>query len=406
MTSLPDQQSLELRVPRLFGTGFGAFFLFGSLHAIALVFYWALAWTGHLSLPLWWNPIAWHVHEMTAGFVVAVASGFLLTAVPVWTGTPSIQRARIAGLFSLWLLGRLAFAFASRLQVGVILAVDVVYLPALTCVLAPRLLASERFMHRGLVALLLAWAVTNAVFHACALGFVPPVSGELVHLPVHLVVLLVVMVGGRVIPVFTKNALQREGIDIAIRDYREVVVLNLAALVGALLLDAIGIFTGIETDDQAAALRLLAGCLLVVRALGWQATRTFSMPLVWSLYLAFAWLAIGLWLEAVSELVPTLPEAAGVHALAIGGLGGMILAMMSRVTLGHTGGPLVASPRMTLAFVGMSTCAAVRVLGALLPVIATPCLMIAALLWALALALFVVECAPRLLRAPEAEAAH
>ncbi len=403
----------------LLQAGFRPFFLLGSAHGTLLIPIWAFIWQGLLPTPSWSSTIAWHAHEILGGFVAAGVAGFLLTAVPVWTDSAPIRGLPLLGLVSLWCIGRVGFALAWWLDPLSLLLLDVAFLPMLAATLARRLLTSSEPRHWSILAVLILWSLANVAQHARAMGYFVTAPRELLHIPAHLVVFLVVLVGGRLIPFFTRNALEHPPENLEptsapvepappdasrrpVRDYREIAVLSLVALAGAALLDIYGVVTGLESEEHAAAMRLLAGCLLAVRWWSWRGLQTLDRPLLWSLHLAFAWIPIGLWLEAASELHSAISEVAGLHALGIGGFGGLILALMSRVALGHTGRPLVPPRPLQVAYLAMSLCAGLRVLGALVPILSRLALWGSATAWVVALGLFLLSYAP-LLCAPRVD---
>jgi len=378
-----------------FSHGFRPFFLGAGLQATVVTPVWAAIWLGALPPPTWLAPSLWHAHEMIFGLVAAAAAGFLLTAAPVWAGRPPPAGASLAALFSLWLAGRLAMAAAGLLPAGVVAAVDGIFLPALALTLAGVLRGAGQRRNHGIVALVAILALANLAVHAFALGWIRapldlPARG--LRLAVHGMVVMLLVIGGRITPAFTANALRRAG------SGRRVVVRPWAGRVaiGATLLFAL-CEARLPATPIGGALAVVAGLAAAVRMSGWQTRAALRDPLLGALHVGMAWVPVGLVAIGASELGVPLAPAAGLHALTAGAMGGTILAVMTRVPLGHTGRPLVAPPAAVAAYALVHAGALARVAAALLPGFARPGLALGAALWAGAFALYVLRYAPILL---------
>ncbi|HEX5064707.1 MAG TPA: NnrS family protein [Myxococcota bacterium] len=380
----------------LWGRGFRPFFLAASLYAAGVVPWWLGVWTGAAAPHAWLWPAAWHAHEMLFGVVAAAIAGFLLTSVPVWTNTRALSGAPLAALALVWLAGRLAMAGAGRLPAAWLAAIDLAFLPALGAVLARALLPSRQTHNLGFLVVIAALALCNAGVHAQALGLAVP-AAQALRLGVDLVVLLIVVIGGRITPAFTRNALARQGVDAPVRARAW---LDRAAVAGA---------AGLALADLVAPRSQVSGVLALAAALagagrmaGWQTLRTRGDPLVWSLHAGLAWVVIGLALVAASDLGAALPPAAGLHALAAGAMGSMLLAVMTRVALGHTGRMLVLPRGAVLCYVLVHLGAGLRVAAAALPAAPRGLLVCAGVSWSLAFALYAALYA-RILVAPRVD---
>lgn len=320
----------------LWGRAFRPFFLALSLYAALVVPLWLAIVLGVAPAPAWLSPPWWHGHEMLFGLVAAAIAGFLLTAVPVWTGRRALVGAPLAALLALWVAGRIALLAAGVLTPWLVAAVDVAFLPAVALVVARTLWGSGQLRNYGVLGIVVALAGANAAMHVQALGLASPGAGRWLRFGVDLVVALVLVIAGRITPAFTRNALLREGRESSVRSRPW---LDVAAIAPALALAAIRPWVG--HGDVCGMLATLAGVAAAVRLLGWQPWLTGGDPLLWSLHAGSAWVATGLLLTGANDLGAPLPAAAGLHALTAGAMGSMILAVMTRVGLGHTGRPLV-----------------------------------------------------------------
>lgn len=380
----------ELAMPSLWRLGFRPFFLAGSVFALLALPLWLLALTGHFT----WQPaggwLAWHRHEMLFGFGTAIIAGFLLTAVQTWTGRPGLSGWPLAGLAALWLAGRLAWLLGT--PAALLLPLELAFLPLVALVMARTLWAVRQVRNYPVVIVLLLMVLADAVAMS---GFVQGDDalqrrGALAGL--WLIVALLGLIGGRVIPFFTQRGL-------ALKDAPPPLA-NLAwgLLGGALLialLTAAGI--GLAPHPIMAALCLALGLGHLLRLYHWYQRGIWRVPLLWSLHLAYAWLVpgfigVGLWHAGLLESL-----GQPLHALTVGAMGGAILAMLARVTLGHTGRELVPPAAMSPAFALLHIAVLARVL--LVGWWPMPALTLSTLCWSLAFGIFVWYYAPMLWRA-------
>ncbi|RIK92050.1 MAG: hypothetical protein DCC71_24715, partial [Proteobacteria bacterium] len=195
----------------LLDRGFRPFFLLGSLHVASFTALWVAVLSGWAAPPRWMAATRWHAHEMLFGFASAAIAGFLLTAVPAWTGRPAIRGARLGALVAIWLAGRLLFATPDFWPPLLVAAVDLAFLPALALAIAPSIAAARVARHAAFPVILLALAGANALVLADALGWLPGVAPTALRASVYGVAAMVTLVGGRIVPVFTTNALLRAG---------------------------------------------------------------------------------------------------------------------------------------------------------------------------------------------------
>ena len=382
----------------LFGRGFRPFFLLASAYAVLFVPLWVCVVLGSLTPPSWLWLTAWHAHEMLFGFCAAAIAGFLLTSVPVWTGTQAVAGDPLAALAGLWLAGRVAMLALAGRAPGVAAAVDLLFLPAFALAIGPPILRAGIRRNFGFPLGIVALFAANALMHAEALGLAKGTAAIGLRAAVDIVALLVVVIGGRVAPSFTTNALRRMGIaEIASPPAwaeRAAVPAFLAFLATDLVLPA-SVASGLVA--------LAAAVVLAARMSGWRTARVLADPLLWSLHLGHAWVVVGLACIAASDLAAAWPRSVAVHALTAGAFGTMILAMMTRVALGHTGRPLAAPRSAVAAYVLVTLGALVRTVAvAALPAETVPIVSAGGLLWAGAFAAYLAGYAP-ILVAPRAD---
>ncbi len=377
---------------RVLGFGFRPFFLLASLFAVASMLAWLAALRGAIALD-----VAWHAHEMTFGFAAAVIAGFLLTAVPNWTGATRLAPAPLAALVALWLAGRAARWPALAAGVGALgTALDLAFLPALALATALPILRTRNRRNYGVVAILLALSGAHALFHA---GFAPPALAARLGViapaaTVHAIALLVVVIGGRVTPAFTANAL-RGAATVRAGDARDVAAIASAAL-------ALGLASSAVAPPAAVAVAAaLAAVANAARMLGWATRAALRDPLLWILHAGYAWIVVGLALTALAASWPgRVPPSAALHAFGAGAIGTSILGMISRVALGHTGRALALPSAMRVAFAAISLAALARVA---IPLFAPAAMALAweaaGILWCIAFGLYAIVYFP-ILTAP------
>jgi uncharacterized protein involved in response to NO len=391
---MPSGRSDPLGVSRalpLLAYGFRPFFLLATVFAALAVPLWLALYLGRdvVASPL--PPTLWHGHEMLLGYAAAVLAGFLLTASPGWSGTTPVRGLPLAALALLWLAGRLACGLGGA-QPALAAVLDLAFLPALAVAIAPALQAAPR---RNLVFLPVLGALTlaNLAVHLDALGVLPGIGPRALLATLDLFVLLIALVGGRIIPAFTANALKAKGEPLELRPFALIDRLAIASLLVLLLADLAGL------GRLAGAIALLAALLNGLRMRGWASRHTLDQPLLWALHLGYAWLVAGLAWKGLIDLTGVLPPSEALHGLAIGAVGTMTLAVMSRATLGHTGRLLAAPPLATASWLLISGAAVTRLAAPLVPgAVHLPLLAASAALWSLAYLAFVIAFAAMLSR--------
>lgn len=371
----------------LWGRAFRPFFLGLSIYGVLAVPWWILVWIGVLPAPGWLIPMWWHGHEMMFGFVAAAIAGFLLTASPVWSGGPALTGRPLAALVVLWVCGRVALAASGVLPAWLVTAVDLAFLPAVALAVLRTLWGTGQYRNYGVVGIVVALALANGAMHAEWLGEVSGAAGRALRFAVDGVVVLILVVGGRITPAFTRNALARQGLGHAVWSRGWVSALAIGAA-GGLAISSLMVGPTPATGLLAA----IAALAVAARLAGWQSWQTRSDPLLWSLHAGSAWVVVGLALVAASDLGAPIPAAAGLHALTAGAMGATILAVMTRVGLGHTGRALVLPRGVVGCYVLVHAAAVLRVAAPFVAAQGQRALLLASgLAWAAAFGLFAVR---------------
>jgi uncharacterized protein involved in response to NO len=378
--------------------GLRPFFLLGAAFAAVSIPLWILLVSGTVELPLRGGLLAWHAHEALYGFITAAIAGFLTTAIPQWTGQKPLSGASLVILSSLWLAGRGAWLIAGALPGWLVAAVDVAFLPVLGLALFAGIVKRRQFRNMPVLVLVTMLAVGNLLTHLDILGVLEDGLETGISLALFSVILLISFIGGRIVPTFTRNALDRAGRGKPVRGRP---VLDIAGNLSVAIAGALITFADVPTVSGIAA--LVAAALSALRLAGWSGWMAWRMPLVWVLHLGYVWIPVGLAAYGLNLLGAGIAAGAAIHALSVGAAATMILAVTSRASLGHTGRPLVAPLPIVVAYILLTLSAAARVLAALDIGAYQPLLHIAATCWSGAFLLFLWIYVPILTRAPQPE---
>lgn len=372
----------------LFSFGFRPFFMGAAVWAAAAVPIWL--WS-HLSGGAVAIDRDWHVHEMLFGYLGGVVAGFLLTAVPNWTGRLPVAGASLAALYWLWVAGRIAMLMSGAFPIASAV-VEAAFLVVFAMVVWREVLAGRNWRNAPVCAMVTLLAAANLSFHA---RLIWPIAGPLAErAALAAMAMLIALIGGRITPSFTRNWLVQQRIETEPHPFG---ALDRVALAFC----AVGLGGWIALPDAAptGVALALAGAGLLARLSRWRTRWTVAEPLVWSLHLGYAWLGAALLLIGASILAPGLvPRTAGVHALTAGAAGVMTLAVMTRATLGHTGRARHADNLTLGAYLTVNLAAVLRVAAPFAGPGQTIFLILAAILWSGAFVLFLVRYAPMLAR--------
>ena len=381
--------------PALFSYGFRPFFLFGAVWAVVAMAAWVSMLAGLLTLPTAFDPVSWHAHEFLFGYLGAIIAGFLLTAVPNWTGQLPVVGAALAGLTGLWVVGRIAVGTSALLPPTVTAAIDLAFPLALVAFLAREIIAGRNWRNLIVLVLLIVYTIGNAVFHVEASDGGHAAGGTGLRLSLAAAVLMIAVIGGRVVPSFTRNWLVKRGEKaLPAPPMQRFDKISLLVLLAALLA---WVF---RPDVPATGMLLVAaGGLHAVRLARWRGHRTGAEPLVWILHAGYAFVPLGALAEGAAVLLPDWPELFGAqHVWMAGAVGTMTLAIMTRATLGHTGRGLTAGPATTAIYLAIMLAAVVRAAAYVAPLHAAHLHMVAGTAWIAAFAGFAIIYGRLLLR--------
>jgi uncharacterized protein involved in response to NO len=373
----------------ILANGFRPFFLLGSVQAGLAILVWLPVFYGELRLTSAFAPRDWHVHEMLYGYLPAIITGFLFTAIPNWTGRLPIQGTPLLTLVAVWIAGRFCVTFSAATTWWVALAVDASFLLLVAAAAAREIIAGRNWRNLTVVLLVLLLLAGNIAFHLEA--HFDGAADTAIRIGIAVVVLLISLIGGRIIPSFTRNWLVRENpgrLPVPFGRFDTIVVaIGALALLGWI----------VSPDSRVAGVALgLAGLLHLVRLVRWAGERTLRERLLLILHVGYAFVPLGFLLNAAAafELVPA---SAGTHAWMVGAAGIMTLAVMTRATLGHTGQQLTASLATQTIYLAILVASVSRIAAVLDPVHDVALLHLAACAWVVAFFGFAIAFGPLLL---------
>jgi uncharacterized protein involved in response to NO len=361
-----------------------------GLWSVVAILAWMLMVTQGSALPTRLDPLSWHIHEMLFGVVMAGVGGFLLTAIPNWTGRPAVTGSILLLLVTLWAAGRIACIISAWLPGWIAPAVDLSFPCALESVAARELVAAGNRRNYPLLLPLLVLGLANLLMHLESLNFfVPPGLGW--RLGIAVVLVLISVIGGRIIPAFTRNWLSARGATRLPAPSGLVDRVALATLHAGLLLWCV-----LPTTAWVGGVLLLGSVANLVRLARWCGIATLAEPLLTILHIGYLWLVVGAGLLGWSLLSPSVPIAAPLHVLTIGAFGTMLLAVMTRATLGHMGRHLHADGVTVAIYLSVSSAMVLRVAAVWPTAWGQMTLSLASWCWVAAFLLFLVRYGPML----------
>lgn len=364
--------------------GFRVFFSLSGLSALVLIALWLAVYSGSISLAHYYPGNIWHAHEMLFGYTAAVIAGFLLTAVKNWTGESTITDKPLAGLALLWIAGRLAPFSENYITHEFIAFIDLLFLPCLAYALSLPILKAKYTRGLVFIGLIMMMAVANILVHVEMLNYSAQTAWLGLQLMIALVLVMILIIAGRVFPFFTER-----GAGIALIKKPLLDSLSIASAVIVFILMMFNVTGGLLGIAAASA-----SIINSLRIKNWLVKEISSIPLLWVLFSGYAWIIVGFALTVLSafSLIPaTLP----LHAFTMGGIGVVTIAMMARVSLGHTGRNLKASKTMVIAFFTINLAVFIRVfLPIFIPAGYATFIWLAGLLWVLAFLLFSIVYLP------------
>ena len=394
MMQITDLQK-EQKITPLLRLGFRPFFLGGAIFSIIAIILWLLMYKGTVSFSPLGGGYWWHIHEMIFGFGCAIVAGFLLTAVQNWTGMRGVQGATLLVLFLLWLTGRIALVIPNIISNELATIIDLSFLPAVAFILAKPIIAVKQYRNLFFVPLLLLFTVANLEMHLAL--YYPQVFTVTYadYAGVMLVTFLMSVMAGRVAPMFTANGTQTQNAT-PLPCLNNLTNGSLGIAMMSLLLQPIVGFSATFFG----VLLIIAGIFQTMRWLRWRPWITLNVPLLWSIHVSIKFIAFGLIVLGLSYLIAEIPTNHVWHILTVGGMGGLILAMISRVSLGHTGRSLSPPKAMTFAYLFIVLAALIRAFGPwALPEKTLLFIDISGTFWIAAFGIFVITYAPMLISA-------
>jgi uncharacterized protein involved in response to NO len=375
--------------PAILHYGFRPFFLAAAIYAAIAIPAWLFAYHNGFVLPGPFAAAAWHAHEMIFGYVGAVIAGFILTAIPNWTGRLPLSGTPLAILVALWAVGRVASAAVPWTSPAML--ADLAFPAALALAIWREIFAGRNWRNAPIAAMLTLFGLANLLHHVEDGGIADSYG---LRLALAAIVMLIALIGGRIVPSFTRNWLVKQGVK---RLPAEFGLLDKTAL----LATAVGMLSWIAAPDEPAAgvALLCAGLLLGARLLRWSGYKTLREPVLAILHLGYGWLAVALILLGLSIGLPDLAlGGSALHALTAGAVGTMTLAVMTRASLGHTGRPIEADRWTVAIYAAVTLGALLRVAAPLTGELYLHVLACGGTLWSAAFLLFAIRYAPILTR--------
>lgn len=380
---MPEQSKSLFEHPFL-GRGFRPFFLLGAIYSALNLLIWAGFYAGVATPPdIFFDPIAWHAHEMIYGFAMAIIAGFLLTAVANWTGGAPARQLHLLGLCLIWIAGRVVMSVSLELPEIVVLIVQNAFIPALAISLSIPLLKSWNTRNFAFLGLLTFLFTCNMVFFITE-------SRIPLYAAVMVIIAMISLVGGRIIPAFTVAAIRRRGTKVFQTPQNKIDVI---AFVSLLSIAAILLVSGKE-GITLGGIAIFSAFIHLYRMRVYHTLKILNDPMVWILHVGYAWLIIGLFLLGLSAF-NVIPLSIVLHTLTAGAIGSMTIGMMCRVSLGHTGRELAANKLTVLMFVIMQAAIILRVaFPIILPEHTSLWIITSACLWSFCFGLFAITYAP------------
>lgn len=383
--------------PALLSYGFRPFFLGGAIWSAVAVGLWLPMLAGSLALPTAFSPLEWHIHELLYGFLPAIVAGFLLTAVPNWTGRLPVTGRPLLILFLIWVSGRVAILTSALTGLWFAAIVDLAFLAAMIGLIARELIAGSNVKNARVLLLVGVLFVGNAIFQLeAALGFG---EGYGTRTGVAAAVLLIMLIGGRIIPSFTRNWLAKRvpgRLPISFGGFDVFVI-----VAGAI---ALASWIAMPDSTWTAGLLMIAGVVHTIRLARWAGERTAPELLLLVLHAGYAFVPVGFFLVALAIAGPNIvPPSGALHAWTVGAIGLMTLGVMTRASLGHTGRPVTATRLIALIYAAVLVAAMARLVAAF-EIAPTPMLQASAIAWVIAFGGFAVIYWPVLTGAKKLEA--
>ncbi|MFD2204638.1 NnrS family protein [Kiloniella antarctica] len=383
---------MNSNIPAFWRAGFRPFFLSGAFYALLVLCLWILSLTGYLEYETYVAPPLIHGHEMLYGFGVAAIAGFILTAMPNWTNTPPLSGLPLAGLYAFWIAGRLSLWAGTSIPFVVLATVDMLFLPTLAIMTARTLYKAGNKKNLMLPGIFLLLGTFNLLFYLSEMSVIELSSRTILEAAISVLILLITIIGGRIVPAFTRNALHQQGITIEISAPTK---LSIACIIGTFVMVLGDVFISPDYPNSFAVFCLLLAMAHFIRLIFWKGWLTLNDPLLWSMHLGYLWIPIGLLLKSYGLYEYGYFWEGALHALTTGAIATMVLVVMIRAGLGHSGSPLKSSFLLTCSLIAITLAALSRVVqSALEGPLSVPVLHSSGLLWTLAFGLYIIHFLP------------
>ncbi len=390
---MPKTSAEQMRAwqgPALFSFGFRPFFLFGAFWVALAMLLWLPTLSGAIALPTRFDPVSWHAHEFLFGYLGAVLAGFLLTAVPNWTGRLPMVGWRLAALFALWGAGRIAVLFSGLLPEGIAPAIDLAFPLVLGGLILREIVAGNNWRNLIVLTLLAVFTLANGIFHVEAMTGGYAAQGIGLRLGVATAIMMIAVIGGRIIPSFTRNWLAKE--NKLVRPAPPMQRFDKLVLLAGLPILLLWVFSPFEMQTGAALIGF--GALHLARQVRWQPHHTLREPLLWMLHAAYLFIPAGAFALGLEQIIGNSGTAGAQHLWMTGAVGAMTLAVMTRASLGHTGQALTANTATVVIYLCVLGAVLARFWASIHPGLSH----LSGALWLAAFSGFVIAYGPALLR--------
>jgi uncharacterized protein involved in response to NO len=384
----PVPRGIARSGPPVLSYGFRPFFLLAGTFAIAAMVGWIGALTAGWEVGGDYGMLNWHAHEMLFGYTSAALAGYMLTAIPNWTGRLPVSGLPLLGLVAVWLMGRLTMAVPGLIGLPLSMVVEACFLPLMAAIAAVEIIAGRNWKNLKILAGLSALSLVNIAFHV-SVAF-NGVALEASRAGVAVYVMLIAVVGGRIVPSFTRNWLAKAGAPRLPAPFGRFDVVAMVWLLATLAL-----WVAFPETIVTACAAMGAAGLHAVRLARWHGRRTVDEPLLLALHVGYAFVPLGMLSVALAAL-GWIANASALHVLTVGAIGGMTFAVMTRASLGHTGRALKASLCTSFAYLALTLSAVLRPFAELIPSQYHILLTVSGACWLVAFGLFVLEFGPML----------
>lgn len=384
----PVPRGIARSGPPVLSYGFRPFFLLAGIFAIAAMVGWIGALIAGWEIGGDYGMLNWHAHEMLFGYTSAALAGYMLTAIPNWTGRLPVSGLPLLGLVAVWLVGRLVMAVPGGIGLPLSMLVEACFLPLMAAITATEIIAGKNWKNLKILAGLSALSLVNIAFHV-SVAF-NGAALEASRAGVAIYVMLIAVVGGRIVPSFTRNWLAKAGSPRLPAPFGR---FDIVAMVW--LLVTLTLWVVFPETIVTACAAVGAAILHAVRLARWQGQRTVDEPLLLALHVGYAFIPLGMLSVALASL-GWIANASALHVLTVGAIAGMTFAVMTRASLGHTGRALTASPCTSVAYLALTLSAVLRPFAELIPSQYHLLLSLSGACWLVAFGLFVLEFGPML----------